>query len=70
MLDKGTEGVMVFEPALVKIAPGDTVKFVATNKGHNAETIKGMLPEGADAVRRQGEPGDRRHVRQARASTA
>jgi len=48
MLDKGTEGVMVFEPALVKIAPGDTVKFVATNKGHNAETIKGMLPEGAE----------------------
>ena len=47
MLDKGTEGVMVFEPALVKIAPGDTVKFVATNKGHNVESIKGMLPEGA-----------------------
>ena len=47
MLDKGTEGVMVFEPALVKIAPGDIVKFVAANKGHNAETIKGMLPEGA-----------------------
>jgi len=35
MLDKGTEGVMVFEPALVKIEPGDTVKFVAANKGHN-----------------------------------
>ena len=65
MLDKGTEGVMVFEPALVKIEPGDTVKFVATNKGHNAETIKGMLPEGADAVRRQGQPGHRRHLRQA-----
>lgn len=47
MLDKGTEGVMVFEPALLKIAPGDTVKFVATNKGHNVESIKGMLPEGA-----------------------
>jgi pseudoazurin len=47
MLDKGTEGAMVFEPALVKIEPGDTVKFVATSKGHNAETIKGMLPEGA-----------------------
>ena len=46
MLDKGTEGPMVFEPALVKIEPGDTVKFVSTNKGHNAETIKGMLPEG------------------------
>jgi pseudoazurin len=47
MLNKGTEGMMVFEPALVKVTPGDTVKFVATDKGHNAETIKGMLPEGA-----------------------
>ena len=47
MLNRGTEGVMVFEPALVKVAPGDTVKFVATDKGHNAETIKGMLPDGA-----------------------
>jgi len=47
MLDKGTDGVMVFEPAMVKIEPGDTVKFVGTNKGHNAESIKGMLPEGA-----------------------
>jgi len=47
MLDKGAEGAMVFEPALVKIEPGDSVKFVAANKGHNAESIKGMLPEGA-----------------------
>jgi len=46
MLNKGTEGVMVFEPALVKIEPGDSIKFVATDKGHNAETIKGMLPDG------------------------
>ena len=50
MLNKGSDGgPMVFEPALVKIAPGDTVKFVATDKGHNAETIKGMLPDGATA---------------------
>ena len=47
LLNKGADGVMVFEPALVKIAPGDTVKFVSTDKGHNAESIKGMLPEGA-----------------------
>jgi len=47
MLNKGTEGLMVFEPALVKIELGDTVKFVATDKSHNAETIKNMLPEGA-----------------------
>lgn len=47
MLNKGAEGLMVFEPALVKVEPGDTVKFVASDKSHNAETIKGMLPEGA-----------------------
>ncbi|WP_454620655.1 pseudoazurin [Bradyrhizobium cenepequi] len=47
LLNKGADGVMVFEPAFVKIAPGDTVKFLATDKGHNAESIKGMLPEGA-----------------------
>lgn len=50
MLNKGIDGAMVFEPALVKINPGDSVKFVATDKGHNAETIKGMLPEGAAVV--------------------
>ena len=47
MLNKGAEGLMVFQPALVKIEPGDTVKFVASDKSHNAESIKGMLPEGA-----------------------
>ena len=48
MLNKGAEGgMMVFEPAFIKVEPGDSVKFVATDKGHNAETIKGMLPDGA-----------------------
>lgn len=47
MLNKGAEGLMVFEPALVKIEPGDTVKFVASDKSHNAESIKNLLPEGA-----------------------
>ena len=47
MLNKGADGAMVFEPAAVKIAPGDTVTFVPTDKGHNAETVKGMLPDGA-----------------------
>ena len=47
MLNKGSDGsLMVFEPAFVKIAPGDTVKFVATQKGHNAESIAGMTPAG------------------------
>lgn len=51
MLNKGESGAMVFEPAFVKVAPGDTVTFVPTDKGHNAEVIKGMLPDGADAFK-------------------
>jgi pseudoazurin len=47
MLNKGRAGAMVFEPALVKIAPGDTVTFIATNPGHNVESISGMIPAGA-----------------------
>ncbi|QNN64658.1 pseudoazurin [Sphingomonas rhizophila] len=47
MLNKGANGAMVFEPALVRAAPGDTVTFVATDKGHNAEIISGMIPAGA-----------------------
>jgi len=47
MLNKGAAGAMVFEPALVKVAPGDTVTFVAVDKGHNAEIISGMIPAGA-----------------------
>ncbi len=46
MLNKGERGMMVFEPAFLKIAPGDTVHFVAADKGHSTETIKGMVPEG------------------------
>ena len=47
MLNKGKDGTMVFEPGLTKVAKGDTVTFVPTDKSHNAETIKGLLPEGA-----------------------
>jgi len=49
MLNKGSDGErMVFEPAFVQAAPGDTIKFLATDRGHNAETVKGMIPEGAE----------------------
>lgn len=48
MLNKGEEGSMVYEPAFVKAAPGDTINFVSVDKGHNAETIKGMIPDGAE----------------------
>ena len=47
MLNKGTDGAMVFEPGFVKIAKGDTVTFVPTDKGHNVESIKDLVPQGA-----------------------
>ncbi|MGV0879017.1 pseudoazurin [Martelella sp. FLE1502] len=47
MLNRGDDGIMVFEPGLLVIEPGDTVRFVAAERGHNAETIDGMIPEGA-----------------------
>ena len=47
MLNQGTEGYMVFEPAVLKILPGDSVTFVATDAAHNSESIVGMIPEGA-----------------------
>jgi len=49
MLNKGADGqTMVFEPEFLQIAVGDTVTFIASDKGHNAETIKGMFPEGGN----------------------
>ncbi len=50
MLNVGTDGErMVFEPAFVQAAPGDTIRFFASDRGHNAEINDGMLPEGAEA---------------------
>ena len=47
MLNQGANGMMQFEPQLLKVAPGDTVHFVATDQGHNVQTVEGMLPQGA-----------------------
>ncbi|WP_299655766.1 pseudoazurin [uncultured Jannaschia sp.] len=52
MLNRGEGGeVMVFEPAFLQVAPGDTVKFLAADRGHNAESILEMTPEGANAFK-------------------
>ncbi|RGP38978.1 pseudoazurin [Pseudotabrizicola alkalilacus] len=51
MLNKGDDGAMVYEPAFVQAAVGDTITFVSTDKGHNVEGIKGMLPEGVEAFK-------------------
>jgi pseudoazurin len=51
MLNRGEAGLMVFEPAYLQVEPGDTVTFEPTDKGHNAETIPGMVPDGAEAFK-------------------
>lgn len=51
MLDKGSQGVMSFEPPTAKLKPGDTVRFVPTHPGHNVETIMEMLPPGVTATK-------------------
>lgn len=48
MLNKGEKGAMVFQPDFIRAAPGDTVTFVPTDMSHDAESIKGMIPEGAE----------------------
>ena len=48
MLNKGAVGAMVFEPAFVKAAPGDTIHFIPTDKSHNVEAIKEILPAGVE----------------------
>ena len=49
MLNQGADGVMVFEPSVLKISVGDTVTFKPTNPGHNSASIAGMIPTGADS---------------------
>ena len=51
MMNKGTDGAMVFEPGYVLAQPGDTINFISDDKGHNVETIVGMLPDGAEPLK-------------------
>lgn len=38
----------VFFPRVLAVQPGDTVNFLATDRGHNSATVDGMIPEGAE----------------------
>ena len=37
---------MVFFPLIATVEAGDTVRFVATDKSHNTQSIDGMIPDG------------------------
>ena len=45
MLNNGDGGMMIFEPAVLKVAVGDTVNFVATDMAHNSVSV--FTPPGA-----------------------
>ena len=47
MLNQGSSGVMVFEPAYLKINIGDSVTFESTDAAHNSASIPGMIPYSA-----------------------
>lgn len=46
-LNMTKHGMFQFEPPELKIQPGDTVHFIAKDKGHDVESIAGMIPDGA-----------------------
>ncbi len=49
LLSRGNAGAFVFEPMVLRIAPGDTVTFIPIDKGHAASLIDGFAPEGTIA---------------------
>lgn len=38
----------VFLPDIVQAQPGDTIRFISVDKGHNSVSDKKMIPEGAE----------------------
>ena len=47
MLNQNASGVMIFEPAVLKINVGDTVTFKSIDAADNSASIPGMIPAGA-----------------------
>ena len=42
---------MVFSQELIRAEVGDVIKFIATDRSHNAQSVKDALPEGQEAFR-------------------
>ncbi|MCH2157424.1 MULTISPECIES: pseudoazurin [unclassified Oleiphilus] len=47
MKNVGADGPMVFTPAVLHVAVGDTVHFLPSDPAHNSESVAGLIPEGA-----------------------
>jgi pseudoazurin len=51
MLGEGKDATMAFAPAFIHAAPGDSLRFLPVDPYHNAETIRGLFPDGAEAFK-------------------
>ena len=52
MLNKNEAGdKMVFSRELIRAEVGDVIRFVPTDRSHNAQSVKGALPEGQEAFK-------------------
>jgi pseudoazurin len=52
MLNKNEAGDrMVFSEELIRAEVGDVIRFVPTDKGHNAQSVRDALPEGQEPFR-------------------
>jgi len=49
-LNRGPTGFFVFAPELVRIKPGDTIDFLASDRGHDVHSVSGMIPDGAQPI--------------------
>ncbi|MFJ7565879.1 pseudoazurin [Herminiimonas sp. NPDC097707] len=47
MVNSGKDGIMAFEPTFLKVAKGDTVKFIKVDASHNSASV--LVPAGAAA---------------------
>ncbi|MEQ6884684.1 pseudoazurin [Salicola sp. Rm-C-2C1-2] len=47
MKNRGEDGNMVFEPGYLKVQPGDTIQFLATDPTHNS--VSDTVPEDAES---------------------
>lgn len=50
-LNMSPKGMFQFDPNFLRINPGDTVHFIAKDKGHDVVSIPGMIPDGAQAFK-------------------
>lgn len=47
-LNMSPKGLFQFDPNFLRIKPGDSVHFVAKDRGHDVISIAGMIPDGAE----------------------